>query len=159
MKTQVIRSIDQLTQKTTDTHSNLVRLSTERAHLHFDLSDNGRLAKQLTNEETLNLKTEVLGRILGVIENNPEKLMGLVVMSAIIDDEGEGVELVGTTIGSSEAITTLGTALRPALDTARDEILAEALEMSNDLIKLMRHESGKCGCGKEHHDHSTATVQ
>ena len=159
MKTQVIRSIDQLTQKTTDTHSNLVRLSTERAHLHFDLSDNGRLAKQLTNEETLNLKTEVLGRILGVIENNPEKLMGLVVMSAIIDDEGEGVELVGTTIGSSEAITTLGTALRPVLDTARDEILAEALEMSNDLIKLMRHESGKCGCGKEHHDHSTTAVQ
>ena len=157
MKTQVIRSIDQLTQKTTDTHSNLVRLSTERAHLHFDLSDNGRLAKQLTNEKTL--KTEVLGRILDVIENNPEKLMGLVIMSAIIDDEGEGVELVGTTIGSSETITTLGTALRPVLDTARDEILAEALEMSNDLIKLMRHESGKCGCGKEHHDHSTATVQ
>lgn len=157
MKTQVIRSIDQLTQKTTDTQSNLVRLTTERAHLHFDLSDNGRLAKQLTNEKTL--KTEVLGRILDVIENNPEKLMGLVVMSAIIDDEGEGVELVGTTIGSSEVITTLGTALRPVLDTARDEILAEALEMSNDLIKLMRHESGKCGCGKEHHDHSTATVQ
>lgn len=157
MKTQVIRSIDQLTQKTADTHSNLVRLSTERAHLHFDLSDNGRLAKQLNNEETL--KTEVLGRILDIVENNPEKLMGLVIMSAIIDDEGEGVELVGTTIGSSEVITTLGTALRPVLDTARDEILAEALEMSNDLIKLMRHESGKCGCGKEHHDHSTDTTQ
>ena len=157
MKTQVIRSIDQLTPKTTGTHSNLVRLSTERAHLHFDLFDNGRLAKQLNNEETL--KTEVLGRILDIVENNPEKLMGLVIMSAIIDDEGEGVELVGTTIGSSEVITTLGTALRPILDTARDEILAEALEMSNDLIKLMHHESGKCGCGKEHHDHSTTTVQ
>lgn len=156
MKTQVIRSIDQLTQKTADTQSNLVRLTTERAHLHFDLSDNGRLAKQPTNEETL--KTEVLGRILDIVENNPEKLMGLVIMSAIIDDEGEGVELVGTTIGSSEAITTLGTALRPVLDTARDELMVETLEMSNDIIKLMRHESGKCGCGKEHHDHST-TVQ
>lgn len=157
MKTQVIRSINELSEKTTETQSNLVRLTTERAHLHFDLSDNGRLAKQLTNESTL--KTEVLGRILDVIENNPEKLMGLVIMSAIIDDEGEGVELVGTTIGSPEAITALGAALRPALDTARDELMVETLEMSNDIIKLMRHTSGKCGCGKEHHDHSTATVQ
>ena len=159
MKTQVIRSINELSEKTTETQSNLVRLTTERAHLSFDLVDNGRLAKQLTNEETLNLKTEVLGRILGVIENNPEKLMGLVVMSAIIDDEGEGVELVGTSIGSPEAITALGAALRPALDTARDELMVETLEMSNDIIKLMRHTSGKCGCGKDHSDTTTDTVQ
>ena len=157
MKTQVIRSINELSEKTTETQSNLVRLTTERAHLHFDLSDNGRLAKQLTNEKTL--KTEVLGRILDVIENNPEKLMGLVIMSAIIDDEGEGVELVGTTIGSSEVITALGAALRPALDTARDELMVETLEMSNDIIKLMRHTSGKCGCGKDHSDSTTDTVQ
>lgn len=148
MKTQVIRSINELSEKTTETQSNLVRLTTERAHLRFDLVDNGRLAKQLTNESTL--KTEVLGRILDVVENNPEKLMGLVVMSAVIDDEGDGVELIGTTIGSPEAITALGAALRPALDTARDELMVETLEMSNDLIKLMRHESGKCGCGKDH---------
>ena len=157
MKTQVIRSINELSEKTTETQSNLVRLTTERAHLRFDLVDNGRLAKQLTNESTL--KTEVLGRILDVIENNPEKLMGLVIMSAIIDDEGEGVELVGTSIGSPEAITALGAALRPALDTARDELMVETLEMSNDLIKLMRHESGKCGCGKDHSDTTTDTVQ
>lgn len=157
MKTQVIRNLDDLAEKSAETHSNLVRLTTERAHLRFDLTDNGRLAKQPTNGETL--KTEVLGRILDVVENNPEKLMGLIVMSAVIDDEGDGVELIGTTIGSPEAITALGSVLRPALDTARDELMVETLEMSNDIIKLMRHESGKCGCGKDHSDITTDTVQ